>query len=156
MIGEDGPDAHGPGVQCGLPAEVAEGGMAVYNVDLFTDDDVPEDREEGEDGRKACRAVDDEEGHVVDLEPVGEVADPLPIVVCVSNDHDLVTPVDEPLGQLVDVALDSSWLWEEEVADHGDIVRWLRHGDRDCPPSGHLTLSLNTGLRGYRVITGRP
>ena len=54
MIREDSSDAHGAGMQCGFPAEVAERGMSVYNVDLLTDDDVPEDWEEGEDRRKAC------------------------------------------------------------------------------------------------------
>lgn len=71
-----------------------------------------------------------------------------------SNDHDLVTPVNEPLGQLVDVAFDSSWLREEEVADHCDIVRWLRHLDGCCPPDDGY--SLDGGLRRHRIGIGRP
>ena len=39
------------------------------------------------------------------------------------DDDDFVSSIDELGGQLVDVAFDSSWLWEEEVADHSDIVR---------------------------------
>lgn len=71
--------------------------MAVNDVDLLTDDDVAEYWKEGEDGGKACRAVDDEEGHVVDLEPIGEVANAFPVVVCMSNDDNLVASIDEPL-----------------------------------------------------------
>lgn len=54
VVGEDGPDAHGAGVQGGFPTEIAERGMSVYDVDLLTDDDIPKDWEEGEDSGKAC------------------------------------------------------------------------------------------------------
>jgi hypothetical protein len=41
----------------------------------------------------------------------------------VRDNYDLVASVDELRGELVDVAFDSSWLGEEEVADHRNIVR---------------------------------
>lgn len=98
MVRKDGPYAHGPGVQSGFPAETAERSMAMYNIDLFTDNDVAEYGEERKDGWERGRAVDDEEGHIVDLEAVRQVAYALAILVGVSYDHDLVPSVDESLG----------------------------------------------------------
>ena len=48
------------------------------------------------------------------------------------DDHDLVAAVDQLRRQLVDVTFDSSRLREEEVADHGDIVRHLDEGETRC------------------------
>lgn len=123
VVGEDGAQAHGPRVQDGLVAEVAQAGVAVDDLDALADADVAEEREEGEDGREGGLAVDDEEGHVVDLEAVGQVAHALAVVVGVRDDDDLVAAVDELAGELVDVRLDAAGLREEEVADHGDVVR---------------------------------
>lgn len=128
VVGEDGADAHGAGVQRGLPAHAAQGGVAVDDVDVLADDDVAEDWEEGEDGGQGGGAVDDPEGHVVDLEAVGQVAHALAVFVGVRDDDDLVAAVDEALRQLVDVALDAAGLREEEVADHGDVVRGRARG----------------------------
>ena len=110
-------------MQNGLMAQAAQTSMAVDDLDLLTDDDVAEDGEEGEDGRKGGLAVDDKEGHVVDLEAIGQVADASATLVLMGDDDDLVATVNELLRQLVDVTLDTSGLGEEEVADHGDVVR---------------------------------
>lgn len=59
---------------------------------------------------------------MVDLDAVGEIADALAIVVSVCDDDDLVAAVDELCGKLIDVRFDASWLREEEVANHGDVV----------------------------------
>lgn len=123
MVSEDGTQAHGAGMQDGLMAQAAQTGMAVNDLDLLTDDNVAEDGEEGEDGRKGGLAIDDKEGHVVDLEAVGQVADASATLVLMGDDDDLVATVDELLRQLVDVTLDTSGLGKEEIADHGDVVR---------------------------------
>lgn len=112
------------------------------DVDLLPYEDVPEDRKKGEDGGKGCRAVDDKEGNVVDLEAIGEVAYAFTVVVGVCYDNDLVAPVNEPLGELIDVALDSSWLRKEEVADHSDVVCWLGH-------FGGIPMSCRVMLTGF-------
>lgn len=127
VISEDGAQAHGPGVKHRLLAQSAQTGVAVDNLNLLPDADVAQDGEEGEDGGKGGSAVDDEKGHVVDLDAIVEVADALAVVVGVGDDDDLVPAVDELAGELVDVRLDSSGLREEEVADHGDVVSATRH-----------------------------
>lgn len=38
------------------------------------------------------------------------------------DDDDLVAAVDELGGELVNMGFDAARLWEEEVADHGDVV----------------------------------
>lgn len=106
-------------------AEAAETSMSMNNFNLFPNDNVSKDWEEGED-RGECRgAVDDQEWDMVDFEAIREVSYASSSFVRVGNDNDLVSSIDELCGELVDVALDSSWLWEEEVADHGNVVRHI-------------------------------
>lgn len=69
--------------------------MAMYDLDSFAYDDIAEDWEEGEDGRKGGFAVDDEEGHVVDFETVGQVAHACSTRVRMCNDDDFVAAIDE-------------------------------------------------------------
>jgi hypothetical protein len=97
VIGEDGSDPHCPCMENGFMAEAAETGMPVHNLDLFADDDVSEDREEGEDGREGGLAVYHQKWHMVDLEAVGEVAHAGPAFVGVGYDDDLVSAVYELL-----------------------------------------------------------
>lgn len=103
-------------------AKTAETAMAVDDLNALADANVSEDGKEGEDGGKGGMAIDLEEGHVVDLDAVGEVADALAVIVGVSDDDNLVSTVDELCGELVDVRLDASRLGEEEVANHSDVV----------------------------------
>ena len=63
---------------------------------------------------------------MVDLEAVGEIADAGAAFVGVGDDDDFVAAVDELGGELVDVAFNAAGLGEEEVADHGDVVRHCR------------------------------
>lgn len=98
MVCEDCPQSHGPSMQNGLMAQTAETSMAVYDLDAFAYDNVAEDWEEREDSGKGGLAVDDEEGHVVDLEAVGEVAHTCSTGVGVRDDDDLVSTIDEFLG----------------------------------------------------------
>jgi hypothetical protein len=106
--------------------------MAMYNLDLFSNDDVAKDGEEGEDGRKGGFAVDDEKRDMVDFEAIREIAHASSPFVCVRYDDDFVSSVDELGGELVDVTLDSSGLGEEEVADHGDIIWHCGELERSC------------------------
>jgi len=123
VVGEDGSEPHGPRMQDGLMAQAAKTSMPMDNLDAFADGDVSEDGKEGEDGWEGRLAVDDEEGDIVDLEAVGQVAYARTASIGVCYDNDLVSTVDEFAGQLVHVALHSSGLRVEVVADHGNIVR---------------------------------
>lgn len=114
-------------MQYGLMAQTAQTGVSMHNLDAFANDNVPEDGEEGEDGRKGRFSIDDEERNVVDLESIRQVSNTCPASVGVCNDDDFVTAIDEFTGQLVHVALHSPGLRIEVVADHSNVVG---HDDR--------------------------
>jgi len=52
MIRENCPYSHGPGMENGLEAKTTETGMAMYNLYLLADNNIPEDGKKGEDGGK--------------------------------------------------------------------------------------------------------
>lgn len=95
VICEHCPQAHRPRVENGLSAEAAETRMTVDDFNLFPNDDVAEDREEREDRRKCCLAVDDEKGDMVDLEPICEVAHTGSALVRVRDDDHFVAAIDQ-------------------------------------------------------------
>lgn len=64
-------------------------------LDLLTDDDVPEVRKEGEDGRERRFAVHSPEGHIVDLQAIGEVANSCASSILVGYDDDFVPTINE-------------------------------------------------------------
>lgn len=128
MVGEYCPQPHCSCVQDPLMAKAAETAMTMDNLDTFSDKDVSEDGEERKDGWKCGLSVDDEKGHMIHFEPVGEIAHTLSIVMRVRDDNDLVASVYELARELVNVRFDASWLWKEEVADHGDVVAPASHG----------------------------
>ena len=106
--------------------------MTMYNLDLLSNDDIAEDWEEGEDGGKGRCTVDDEKGDVVDFEAVREIPHSSAPVVSVRYNDDFVSSIDELGGELVDMTFDSARLGEEEIADHGDIVRHCDRLERPC------------------------
>ena len=107
--------------------------MTMNDIDSFPQDDIPKHREEGEHGREGGASVDDEEGHVVDFQAVGEVSNTCSPFVGVCDDDYFVAPVDQFRGELVDVRFDAAGLGKEEVADHGDAV-----GGRHDGCCGHM------------------
>jgi hypothetical protein len=108
VVGEDGPQSHGSGVQNGLETQVAQAGMAMDNFNLLPDDDVSKDWKEGEDGGEGGLAVYDEEGYVVDLEAIGQISNAGSTFVCMGDDDDFVAAIDEFGGELVYMRLDSA------------------------------------------------
>jgi len=95
VIREDSPQTHRSRMQYSLIAQTTETGMAMHYLDSFANHDVPEDGEEGEDGRKGCLAVDDEERYVVDLEAIREISYACSASVGMSDDNHLVAAIDE-------------------------------------------------------------
>lgn len=69
--------------------------MAVHDLDSFAYNDVAKHREEGEDGGEGGLAVDDEKRHIVDLQTVGEVSHTCSPGICVGDDYDFVSSIDE-------------------------------------------------------------
>ena len=123
MIRKHRPQPHSPSMQNRLMAQTAQTGMPMHNLNLLPQHDIPENRKKGKHGRERGFSVNDKEGHVVDLEAVGEIADAGAAFVGVGDDDDFVAAVDELGGELVDVAFNAAGLGEKEVADHGDVVR---------------------------------
>lgn len=119
----------------------------MYNVDSLSYYDVPEDGEEREDSRHGRRAVYGPEWHIVALEAICKISYSCSVIVGVGYDHHFVTSIDEPLGKLIYVALDASWLGEEEVADHSDIIRCFRHDACFCIASSSLNYKLEMFVR---------
>jgi hypothetical protein len=97
--------------------------MAMYNLYLLPYNNISKYGKEREDSWKGRSSIDDEERYMVDLESIRKVSYSSPTFVCVCDDYNLVASVDELRGELVHMAFYSSWLWEEVVADHSNIVR---------------------------------
>jgi hypothetical protein len=95
VICKDGPQAHGPGMQNSFVAQATKASMAMYDLDSFADHNVAEDGKEGEDSGERRLAVDDQEGDIVDLEAICKVSHACSASVGVSDDNDLVAPIDE-------------------------------------------------------------
>jgi len=111
-------------MQDGFMAETAETRMAMNYLNLLANDNVSKYGEEREDCWEGCFSVDDQERNVVDFEAVCEIPNSSSSFICVSDDNNFVSAINELAGELVDVAFDSSWLGEEVVAHHGNIVAW--------------------------------
>lgn len=97
--------------------------MSVNDLDLLPNDNVSKDWEKGEDGREGCGAVDDQEWNVVNFKAIREVSHSCSAFICVCDDHDFVSSIDEFGGELVDVTFNASRLGKEIVTDHSNIVR---------------------------------
>jgi hypothetical protein len=95
MIREDSPQSHSTGMEDSFSTKATQTCMTVNNVNVLSNNDIPEYREEREDGREGRFTVDDEEWDVVDLESIGKVTDSSPSLVCMRNDDYFVSPIDE-------------------------------------------------------------
>ena len=60
---------------------------------------------------------------MVDFETVREIPDTRSSLIGMGDDDDFVAAIDELGRELIDVAFNAAGLGEEEVADHGDVVR---------------------------------
>ena len=69
--------------------------MAVDDLNLLSDDDVAKYREKGEHRRHRRFAVYDEEGDMVDLETICEIPNSGASLVCMCNDYNFMTTIDE-------------------------------------------------------------
>lgn len=89
------PQSHRPRMQDSLVAETAQTGMSMHNLNLLSNHNIPEYREERKHRRHRRLAIDHEERHMVHLESIGEVPDSGPTLVCVCDDNDLMAAINE-------------------------------------------------------------
>ena len=113
---------HGPGMQDSLVTQTTQACMPMHDLNLLSEDDIPEYWEEGEDGRKSRFSIDDKKRYMVDLETIRKVPNASSPFIRVSDDDDFMTTVDELSRELVDVAFNAAGLGEKEIADHRDVV----------------------------------
>lgn len=76
-------------------AKTAQACMAMDNFNLLSNNNVPKNWEEREDGWEGCGAVYDEERYVVNFETIGEVPNASSAIICVRDDDNLVSSVDQ-------------------------------------------------------------
>lgn len=96
--------------------------MPVYYFNLFSQNDISKDWKKGKDGWERRCSIHDQKGDVIDFESIRKITDACASIVGVRYDDNFMAPVNQLRRQLVDMTFDSSWLWEEEVTDHGDII----------------------------------
>jgi len=97
--------------------------MAMYDFNLFSEHDIAEDGKEGKHCRKRRGTIYDEEGDIVDFEAIRKIPDTGSFIVGMSDYYNFVSAVDELRRKLIDMTFDTSRLREEEIADHGNVVR---------------------------------
>jgi hypothetical protein len=137
-------------------AKTAQTRVAMYNLNLLSNDNIPEDGEEREDGWEGRCSIDDEKWNVVDFEAIRKISHSSPPIVCMSDDYDFVASINELRRQLVDVRFDSSGLREEEVADHRNVIRhegqrsMLSANKMDC---GRRITKEDSLLRSSRAVS---
>lgn len=82
--------------------------MTMYNLYLFSYNDISKDWEEREDGGEGCSSIYDQEGDMIDLQSVREISYACSPFVCVCDYDHFVASIDQFRGQLVDVTFDAS------------------------------------------------
>ena len=95
MVREHRPQTHCSRMKNGFMTQAAKACMSMDYLYLLSKDDISEYRKERENRGESGLPVDDEERHMVHLESVGQVSHPSSAFVGMSNDHNLVTTIDE-------------------------------------------------------------
>jgi hypothetical protein len=110
-------------MQDSFMAKAAQTCMTMDDLNLFPNDHVAEKWEEREDCWHGRLSIDDQERHMIDLQPIGQIVHTCPTIVRMSYDNNLVPTIDQLGGELVYMAFHSARLRKEEIADHSDVVR---------------------------------
>ena len=111
--------------------------MSMYNLNLFSNNNVAEDGKEREDSWQRRFSIYNKKRNVVDFETICEISDTGSTLICVSNDDYFMASINKFGRQLINVGFYSPGLRKEEVADHCNIVRHL-----DGPLVGVKTLTV--------------
>jgi hypothetical protein len=82
--------------------------MSVDNLYFLADNDLSEDGEKRKHRWHSRFSVDDEEWDIVDFKTIGKVSNSGSCIVLMGYNDDLMSPITELGGELVDVGFDSS------------------------------------------------
>lgn len=100
MVRKNRTQAHCPCMKNRLMAETTQAGVSMDDLDLFANDNIPEDRKERENRGHSRLAVYNEERDMVDLEAIGKVSDSGAAFVCMGDNDHFVASVNEFLGRI--------------------------------------------------------
>jgi len=78
-------------------AETAQALVSMNDLDLLSNHDVSKDREKGEHCGHCRLPVYDQERHMVDFKPIGEVPDACAAFIGMSYDNNFVSSIDKLL-----------------------------------------------------------
>ena len=95
MIRKYRPQPHSPSMQNGFMTETAQARMAMHDLNFFPNDNISEDGEERKHSGKGGFSVYYEKGNMIDFQTIGEIPNPCTSLVCVRDDDDFVTTIDE-------------------------------------------------------------
>lgn len=85
---------------------------------------------------------------MIDFQTIREIVYTSTTFVSMSDNHDLMASINQFACELIDVTFDSARLREEEIADHGDVVRHIESciGTTGSPVEGTADISRPTSL----------
>lgn len=83
---------------------------------------VPEQWQAVKESRGCRLVVHDSQRQIVNFEAIGEVTDALSISISMGDSYDFVSPLNEALRELVNVAFHTSHVWVEKVRHHAYIM----------------------------------
>ena len=69
--------------------------MSMHNLNLLPDNNIAKHGEEGENGRHGRLSIYHEERNMVHFESIGEIPHSSPSFICMGNNDDFVTAIDE-------------------------------------------------------------
>lgn len=78
-----------------LMTEATQALMPMNNLDLLSNDNVPEDGEEREHCWHGCLPINDQKGYMVDFQAVRQIPNASAALVSMSDDDYFMPPVDQ-------------------------------------------------------------
>ncbi len=82
-------------MQDSFMTEVAETGMAMHNLYLLSNDDIPKDGKKRKDRREGCFPIDDQEWNMIDLETIGKISNTGTTSICMCDDDHFMSAVNQ-------------------------------------------------------------
>ena len=75
--------------------ETTQARMTMHDLNFFPNDNISEDREKRKHGGEGGFSVYYEKRNMIDFQAISEIPDPCTSLVCMRDDDDFVTTIDE-------------------------------------------------------------